>query len=101
MKGRPTNDEEKELHDRIASLGCVACRKDGVFNDFVSIHHIRGRTRPDAHELVLPLCAPHHQHDDTDPMKRIGIHPFTARFENKYGKQMDLLAEIMELIGDE
>lgn len=98
--GRTVTKSEKELHNRIASNGCIACRKDGNWNPVVSIHHIRGRTRKDAHKLVLPLCAQHHQQDDTDPLKRIGVHPFTARFENKYGKQMDLLAEVMETIGE-
>ena len=84
----------------MCSLGCVACKKDGIFNDHCLPHHINGRTKPGAHRQVISLCAPHHQHDDTDPMGRIGVHPFTARFENMYGSQYDLLAEVMEIIGD-
>jgi hypothetical protein len=61
MKGKTRTTSEKSLQNRIAQLGCIACLKDGVFNDQVSIHHIDGRTKPEAHTKVLPLCAGHHQ----------------------------------------
>ena len=98
MKGSAPTKEEKRLWDKIASFGCIACLQDGIVNTHVSIHHIDGRTKPGSHKKVLALCAQHHQHDDTDPEKRIGVHPFKARFENKYGSQYDLLSETMELI---
>jgi len=95
---RHVTAEEKALWDRMAALGCVACRKEGHINTWVSIHHIDGRTKPGCHKKVLPLCAAHHQHDDLDPMKRVGVHPYKARFENKYGTQEELLNEVMELL---
>lgn len=98
MKGRTPTKAEKALHNRMATLGCIACRKEGIFNSLVSIHHIDGRTKPDAHKRVLPLCGPHHQHDDTDHAGRIGIHPYKARFEGKYGSQAELLAECLALL---
>lgn len=101
MKGRIPTAEEKRLHDRMASIGCIACRLDGIGNSLVSIHHIDGRTKPDAHKKVLPLCGPHHQQDDTDPAGRIAVHPYKARFEAKYGRQLDLLAMCIELINEE
>lgn len=87
-----------ELHDRLAALGCIACMKDGKRNTYVSIHHIDGRTKPGCHQLVLPLCGPHHQRDDNDPQRRIAIHPDKARFEARYGKQRELLAECHDLL---
>jgi hypothetical protein len=51
------------------------------------VHHIDGRTKPNAHWLVLPLCAGHHQDNGT----AIAVHPHKARFEHQYGNQMDLL----------
>lgn len=99
MKGRAPSAAERKFMDAIASLGCLACRKDGVTNAFISLHHIAGRTAPGAHFQVLPLCAEHHQHDDTDPAGRIGVHPFRARFELKYGSQLKLLAEAKEELG--
>ena len=98
MKGNSRTREEVELHDRIAKLGCIACLLDGRFNDQVSIHHIDGRTKPDAHKEVLPLCAEHHQQDDTDPLGRIAVHPNKGRFEERYGSQYVLLGMVMERI---
>ena len=92
MKGKTPTKAEKQFHTKVAALGCVACRKDGLFNPWVSIHHIDGRTKPGAHMRVLGLCGPHHQ-DSGDP-RFIAVHPWKARFEEKYGKQEDLLAEI-------
>lgn len=92
--------EEKALWNRLAEMGCVACMKDGLYNPHVSIHHVDGRTKPGCHKLVLPLCAPHHQHDDTDAAGRTGVHPWSARFEQKYGPQRELVALCMKLIGE-
>lgn len=98
MKGCTPTKAELALHHDIAGLGCIACRMDGRINPWVSIHHIDGRTKPDAHKLVLALCAEHHQHNDLDPLGRIGVHPYKARFEGKYGSQHALLAFTMELL---
>jgi len=95
MKGRTPTKAEKELHTRIAELGCIACHIDGRFNGWVSIHHIDGRTKPDAHKKVLALCAGHHQ-DGTGFADLIAVHPYKAAFEARYGKQDDLLAMTLE-----
>lgn len=79
----------------MASLGCIACRIDGVFNNYVSIHHIDGRTKPGAHRNVIPLCYEHHQSGSESAPS---VHPWRARFEKKYGNQADLLGKVMELI---
>jgi hypothetical protein len=99
MKGKSRTAEEKRLHDKIAELGCIACRHDGWINHHVSIHHIDGRTKPGAHLKVLPLCAGHHQ-DGTGTPGLIAVHPWKARFERMYGTQETLLAEVMRLIHD-
>jgi hypothetical protein len=99
MKGRAPTAEEQRFMDAIASLGCVACAKDGIANPWISLHHIDGRTKPGAHLLVLPLCAPHHQQDDTDPLQRISVHGNKARFEARYGTQLELLAEAKARLG--
>lgn len=99
MKGRNVSAKEKALHDRIASIGCIACLEDGNAMPMVSIHHINGRTRKNAHKMVLPLCAAHHQ-DGTGAWDAIAVHPYKARFEEKYGKQEDLCSFAYELIGE-
>lgn len=100
MKGKTRTKDEKALQDRIASLGCIACLKDGVHNPVVSIHHIDGRTKQGAHTKVLPLCAGHHQ-DGTGIPGLIAVHPWKKRFEQTYGNQYDLLDEVMKLINDQ
>lgn len=92
-------EQEKAIWDRLATeIGCVACMKDGHFNGHVSIHHVDGRTKPGCHSLVLPLCGPHHQQDDTDPAHRVAVHPNKARFEARYGSQGELVALCSELL---
>jgi len=98
MKGRPPTAEEAQFMSAIAALGCIACKKDGWHNPDVSVHHIDGRTKPGAHLLVLPLCAGHHQ-DGTGPNPAlIAVHPYKARFEERYGAQRALLAECVAMI---
>ena len=89
MKGKTPTKAEKALHDKIAALGCIACHLDGLFNPWVSIHHIAGRTAPGAHLKVLALCSEHHQ---TGGIDAPAIHPWKARFIEKYGTQAELLA---------
>lgn len=98
MKGRPPTAEEARFMDAIGALGCVACRKDGRINQMVSIHHIDGRTKPGAHFLILPLCGPHHQQDDTDLRGRISLHGRKATFQARYGTERELLAECVAMI---
>ena len=97
-KQRAVTPLEKAMWDRLAGLGCIACMKDGMYNPHVSIHHVDGRTKPGCHLLVLPLCGPHHQRDDTDPLRRIAVHPDQGRFEKRYGQQLALVAECMAML---
>ncbi len=96
MKGTTPTKAERQFWDRLASIGCIACRKDGIFNGLVSIHHIDGRTKPGAHRRVLPLCFQHHQGGDGETV--IPVHPWKARFEAKYGKQSELLDDCLQLL---
>ena len=90
--------EIQRLWSRMADYGCVACKKNGIYNNYVSIHHITGRTTKGAHRRVIPLCGFHHQlGTEQDP----SVHPWKAAFEAKYGKQMDLLREVMEALNAE
>lgn len=96
-KQRAVSATDQALWDQFAAYGCIACALDGVRNGFVSIHHIDGRTKPGCHQLVLPLCAGHHQ-DGTGPdPTMLAIHPWKARFEKKYGTQAELLALMHDL----
>lgn len=98
MKGRTPTVEQKRFHDMLATeIGCIASRLDGFFDPVVSIHHIDGRTKPNAHWLVLPLSAGNHQ-DGTGAPGRIAVHPWKARFQARYGSQDDLLRQCIEIL---
>ena len=91
--------EERELWHRMAGIGCVACAMDGNVNPFVSIHHIDGRTKPDCHKKVLPLCAGHHQDGTGNDKSMIAVHPYKAQFEARYGTQYELLEWTKKMMG--
>ncbi len=96
---RTPTKSEKLLWSRMADLvGCIACHLDGRSNPVVSIHHIDGRTKPGCHVLVLPLCAGHHQDAAGEDKTLIAVHPDKARFEQRYGPQMALLALTHQLM---
>ena len=97
-KERAVTAAEKLMWDRLAKLGCVACMKDGNFNPHVSIHHVEGRTKPGCHQLVLPLCAGHHQDGTGEDKTLIAVHPWKARFEARYGTQAELMDECAQLL---
>ena len=99
MKGRTPTAEEERFMDQVGGLGCIACAKDGIVNPWISLHHIDGRTKPGAHMLVLPLCAPHHQQDDSDPAGRLSVHGHKAQFTARYGTELELLAECRKRLG--
>lgn len=100
MKGRAPTKAEKALHDRMArEICCIACRMDDIENHWVVIHHIDGRTKPDAHKKVLPLCAGHHQDGTGEDKAMIAVHPYKARFEARYGSQYELLEGVMNMLG--
>lgn len=94
MKGKNPSAKQKRFHDLLARhIGCPACYQDNeIRNTHCSIHHMDGRTKPHAHWLVLPLCAGHHQ-DGYGAPGMIAVHPYKARFEQRYGRQLDLLAQ--------
>ena len=97
MKGTTPTKAQRAFWTHLCTLGCIACRLDGRRNTVATIHHVDGRTKPWAHWLVLPLCAGHHQ-DGTGARGLIAVHPFTARFESKYGKQRLLLGRALDML---
>ena len=94
-----SNPTKKELQmwDDIAAIGCLPCAQEGFINTMVSIHHCDGRTKPQAHKMVIALCHHHHQGGD---MNNPSIHPWKKRFENKYGTQQELMDKTNKLLGD-
>lgn len=97
---RAVSAQEKLYWNRLATeIGCICCMIDGHYNPVVSIHHIDGRTKPGCHLLVLPLCAGHHQQGTGPDPTLIAVHPTKARFEQRYGTQLELKARCDFLLG--
>lgn len=94
MKGRTRTAAEKAWHDTLAgNIGCIPCLKEnGVRNTWVSIHHIDGRVKPDAHWLVLGLCGGHHQNGYGAP-GMLSIHDHSRAHCARYGTELEQLAE--------
>lgn len=61
LKGRTPTADEKKIMDALGKLPCIACWVHGEIQPVISLHHIDGRTAPDAHKRQLPLCCWHHQ----------------------------------------
>jgi len=80
----PTKKEKIYWDRLINEIGCIACRINGNTNNYAVPHHIDGRTKPKAHSNVIPLCPWHHQLGTKDDPS---VHPWKARFEERYGKQ--------------
>jgi hypothetical protein len=90
--------KEKLYWDRLAELGCIVClTHSGVTNNYVSIHHIDGRTKKGCHMNVLALCAPHHM----TGKRGVAIHPYKHFWEETYGTQESLRIISNKLLEDD
>lgn len=98
MKGRTPTAKEKEWMDSIREVGCIACIRMGfikpysVPTEYTAIHHIEGKTKPDAHFLTIPLCPNHHQHGID------AVHINKRSFEKKFGNQYNLVREVRKML---
>ena len=93
MKGRTPTAKEKRHMSRVSDLGCIVCLRNGVGYNPCEIHHINGKTKPDAHFQVIGLCFEHHRKGgDQEPISR---HPYKARFINAYGSEEVLLSAVL------
>lgn len=99
LKGRAPTAAEQRFMDQAGAQPCMACEIDGWRNHVVSLHHIDGRTKPGAHFQLLPLCPPHHQQDDSDPLQRPSVHGRKATFTARYGTERELLAILHARLG--
>ena len=87
MKSRKPTAAEKAHMASVAALGCIVCRREwGVYSP-AAIHHVDGKTKPDAHFKILSLCGAHHQTGGYG----IALHAGRAEWERRYGTQAELL----------
>jgi len=91
-----TTKAEHDHLDRVASLGCIVCRRSG--HGFVPalVHHLNtgGMSQRASHFMTIPLCPSHHQ---TGPFGH-AIHNGKRTFEATYGTEAELLAHVQGLL---
>ena len=98
VRKKPATKAEKEHMNKVAKLGCIVCRKQGNLYSPAELHHIRDMTgmgQRASHYEVLPLCVMHHR------IGKESFHYSKKDFENKWGRQKDLLAEVLQLLEEE
>lgn len=86
----------KQRLRRLAELGCIVCLMSGRGYVPTEIHHLRGHQwsgmgKRASDEHTIPLCPIHHRHGGHG---ETGYHQSPKRFEQRYGSQADLLAEV-------
>jgi hypothetical protein len=86
---KPPTAAEHAWMDKVASAGCVACAIDGNWRQ-AAVHHIVSGGRRMGHLFTIGLCQPGH-HMDGSQFGMVSLHPWKARFEAKYGTQLELL----------
>lgn len=96
-KRAPTAEESQRM-EKVAQWGCVACRLDGWLQRPAAIHHILRGGRRMGHRYTIGLCDPGH-HQNGAQFGLVSRHPWKARFEAKYGDEMQLLALTDEALG--
>jgi len=81
----------KVWKNKVAALGCILCRHQGLGETPATLHHVRegqGMSQRASDWLVIPLCKEHHQ-------GKSGIHG--GQFYQLYRlDEMDLLAWTLE-----
>jgi hypothetical protein len=116
-KEKPRTKAEKELHDKMGSLGCIACRNAGLGLvdmdtsgiNYVSIHHSDGRVKDHCHLACLPLCQWHHDIPLNIEQAKLYPHVFPlhsngpaggkTKWEKINGIQKELIKQVWGLIG--
>lgn len=89
---------ERAWMDAIVRLGCIVCRNQGRGYVPAVVHHIIRFGRRMGHLYTLPLCEPGHHKDAPPGSGEISRHPWRRAFETRYGKELDLLEQVRQLI---
>lgn len=99
LKGRNPTKKEAEHMEAVSELGCIVCLNTTGVKVPAEIHHVIGKTKPNAHFSVLPLCFEHHRKGNR--FRPISRHPYKKRFEDAYGTEEELLKQVNKMVGAE
>lgn len=87
--------------DMLAKLNCVICKRLGVKEARVELHHIAGGSSRQNNWLVVPLCGEHHR--GGAGLHGMGTKAFCALYrvphESEYGLIAFVNEDLMELLG--
>tara|TARA_R110002020_G_C16295509_1_gene772760 strand:- start:1784 stop:2086 length:303 start_codon:yes stop_codon:yes gene_type:complete len=99
MARRNYSKLDRERAYKLRELGCIVCINEHGVNTPPAIHHIDGQTKPNCHQLTIPLCPRHHQIKDNDkPPRWFTRHGEHVHFEEAYGTEQELLEQVNGLI---
>lgn len=94
-----TKAEKMHLY-RVAALGCIVCRNAELGETPAEIHHIRagqGMSQRASNYETIPLCPFHHRQGGHGA----AVHAGRQAWEANYGTELELLAQVRELLGIE
>lgn len=98
MKKKRTKTAAEIAHlDKVAALGCWACRKIGYEGTPAEIHHIRtgsGTGQRSSHFNVIPLCPHHHRTGGHGQ----AFHAGQKTWQERFGYELDLVEEVIGAI---
>ena len=100
LKGRNPTVKEKKHMDKVSQIGCIVCRNEGRGYVPCEIHHIIGKTKPDAHFHVIGLCYEHHRRGENNQIY-VSRHPYKREFEKRYGTEDKLLSDVRKYLDEE
>ena len=98
---------ERARFQALQTIGCVACRKNGVFSQ-ADVHHLlSGGGRRRGHSFTIPLCPWHHRGQPPGDLavrtSTLVYGPSLARsprkFREVFGTDEELLAQTDLLVG--
>lgn len=88
-KVAPSKDERAWMA-AVAALGCIVCRRLGIYDVPAAVHHIIRANKRIGHFYTLPLCCPGHHQQGLPGNGKISRHPNKTRFEAAYGTEWEL-----------
>jgi hypothetical protein len=86
---------EKEENNRIVALGCIVCRRMGIYTP-AQIHHVRklATSKKRNNAPKVPLCFQHH----LSGLYGTALHAGEKRFEQNFGSVLEMVEETKQLL---
>lgn len=83
--------------DRVAALGCIACKNEGAGYVPACVHHLKtgmGMGQRASNFQTIPLCPTHHQNGGFG----VAFHAGSREWQKNHGTETELLAQVMGLL---